>query len=403
MKVTVIHAHWNNRGDEAALRAFVDELREKYEDAEINIQILSSEVRQFPYDDKRIHFSNVEFPKRKNKLDYWLTYLTKGKVSIFSNTKEFTKLVEGSDLVLHGPGGPSIGDIYYGVEEAYLKRLDLVRRMGIKYAFYAPSMGPFETTDEKRNALRRRVLENAEFIYLREATSEKFVKDFGIKNKTTVSLDSAFQHYGDEQKYAKQLEEYTELKEFMSRYDRVVGMTTTNLSWHPVHKKNAELKDNIFNSFDQLIDYLDKQNIGVVFIPQLFGIHNDSRYMKTFEKENCFVIDDTHDTYFQQYLISQLYAVIGMRYHSNIFSAKMGTPFISVSYEQKMSGFMNISGLNDYCIPIGELTGDKLVNAFDKLCENYDSYKVLLDQKKKEWSQMAHRTTDAVFEFLGER
>jgi colanic acid/amylovoran biosynthesis protein len=81
----------------------------------------------------------------------------------------------------------------------------------------------------------------------------------------------------------------------------------------------------------------------------------------------------------------------------------MGTPFISVSYEQKMSGFMNISGLNDYCIPIGELTGDKLVNAFDKLCENYDSYKVLLDQKKQEWSQMAHRTTDAVFEFLGER
>ncbi|SDI72380.1 colanic acid/amylovoran biosynthesis protein [Pseudobutyrivibrio sp. 49] len=403
MKVTIIHAHWNNRGDEAALRAFVDELYAKYENADIYVQVLSSIVKQFPYDDKRIHLSNVKFPKRKNKLDYWMAYLTKGRLSIFSNTREFVKLVEGSDLVLHGPGGPSIGDIYYDVEEEYLKRLDLIRRMGIKYAFYAPSMGPFEKKDEKRNALRRRVLENAEFIYLREATSEKFVKDFGIKNKTAVSLDSAFQHYSDEQKYAKQLDEYKELKEFMSRYDRVVGMTTTDLSWHPVHKKNLELKDNIFNSFAQLIEHLDKQNIGVVFIPQLFGIHNDRRYMETFKKDNCFVIDDTHDTYFQQYLISQLYAVIGMRYHSNIFSAKMGTPFISVSYEQKMSGFMNISGLNDYCVPIGELSGDNLVNAFDKLCDNYDDYKSILSVKKEEWSQMAHRTTDAVFEVLGEK
>ena len=44
------------------------------------------------------------------------------------------------------------------------------------------------------------------------------------------------------------------------------------------------------------------------------------------------------------------YAIIGMRYHSNIFSAKAGTPFISISYEQKMAGFMNKMNLEKYCI-----------------------------------------------------
>ena len=41
-------------------------------------------------------------------------------------------------------------------------------------------------------------------------------------------------------------------------------------------------------------------------------------------------MDDMHDCYFQQYIISLIKAVVGMRYHSNIFSAKMGTPFVSV-------------------------------------------------------------------------
>lgn len=49
-----------------------------------------------------------------------------------------------------------------------------------------------------------------------------------------------------------------------------------------------------------------------------------------FDEDNYFVIcsdDEKYDTYFQQYVIGCMYAVIGMRYHSNIFSAKMGTPY----------------------------------------------------------------------------
>lgn len=49
-----------------------------------------------------------------------------------------------------------------------------------------------------------------------------------------------------------------------------------------------------------------------------------------------------------------------MRYHSNIFSAKQLTPFISITYEQKMLGFMKESGLEEYCIDVNELNADIL-------------------------------------------
>jgi colanic acid/amylovoran biosynthesis protein len=402
MKITIIHAHWQNRGDEAALRALVDELRDIYPNAHIYIQIITTEVKQFPYNDSHIHVSNVIFPKNKNRFDYWLAYLTKGRICLFDNTKAFIDLVKDSDIVLHGPGGPSIGDIYFANEERYLKRLDLVRAMGIKYAFYAPSMGPFRSNNEKRNILRKRVLDNAEFVCLREAVSAQYVKEFGVDNEIFVTLDSAFQHYGDPQKYEQQFMEYSELNEFMTKYDKIVGMTTTDLAWHPIHKNNMQLREEIKETFTTFIDYLKEKNIGVVFIPQLFGNHHDKKYMELFKDDNCFVVDDLHDCYFQQHIISKFYSVVGMRYHSNIFSAKMGTPFISISYEQKMAGFMEISGLDDYCIKVEELNAKGLIETFEKLENNYESYRKLLNGKIKQWKKEAHRTTDAVTKILNE-
>ena len=94
--------------------------------------------------------------------------------------------------------------------------------------------------------------------------------------------------------------------------------------------------------------------------------------------ESCYVVksdSDLYDAYFQQYLISKLYMVIGMRYHSNIFSAKMGTPFISISYEQKMQGFMKKIGLEKYCIVINELNYERLKSKMELVVKNYGDYK----------------------------
>ena len=113
--------------------------------------------------------------------------------------------------------------------------------------------------------------------------------------------------------------------------------------------------------------------------------------------------DEQYDTYFQQYLIGQLYAVIGMRYHSNIFSAKMGTPFVSVSYEQKMKGFMEKMNLMEYCIDLQSLSKDKLKKCFDELIKQHDKYINYLVEKHAYMKNEAHKTTDILEEILTQK
>ena len=149
-------------------------------------------------------------------------------------------------------------------------------------------------------------------------------------------------------------------------------MTITDLLWHPVYSKNPAISKNIHDVFHEFLSSLTKAGYGVVFIPQLYGNGNDYDLMRTFccDTNDYFVVtasDERYDTYFQQYLIGQLYAVIGMRYHSNIFSAKMGTPFISISYEQKMKGFMEKMNLAEYCIDLKNLSKDTIENRLSSL------------------------------------
>lgn len=68
-----------------------------------------------------------------------------------------------ADIVLHAPDGPSIGDIYEEFELLYLKRLHLIKKMGVSYMFYAPSMDPFKS--EKRNKQSKIILQDAEKMY----------------------------------------------------------------------------------------------------------------------------------------------------------------------------------------------------------------------------------------------
>jgi colanic acid/amylovoran biosynthesis protein len=115
------------------------------------------------------------------------------------------------------------------------------------------------------------------------------------------------------------------------------------------------------------------------------------------------VLDNTYDTYMQQYIIAQCYATIGMRYHSNIFAAKGCKPFIAIAYEEKMIGFMQEHHLNEYMIPLQSLDSDTLINRFDSMVANYDSYQKQLLDSRESFRANAQETADAIINFLNNR
>ena len=82
----------------------------------------------------------------------------------------------------------------------------------------------------------------------------------------------------------------------------------------------------------------------------------------------------------------------------------MGTPFISVSYEQKMQGFMEKMNLQQYCIKLSDLSETKLKEKFNLLEKQYDQYKNYLVMKHSEMKEESFRTTEilqAVINQLG--
>lgn len=193
-----------------------------------------------------------------------------------------------------------------------------------------------------------------------------------------------------------------ELIEFLGD-KKVVGVTITDLLWHPIHSKNEHLQEQIKTSFTALLENITSKGYKVIFIPQLFELGNDYALMEKYcINSNCLVLSDQYDTYFQQFLISKLYAVVGMRYHSNIFSAKMGIPFVSVSYEQKMKGFMKKIDLLDYCIDIKELSGNKLIDRFNALEKNQNELRKYLSDKALELKFLSHKTIDIIEKSIDE-
>lgn len=404
MKLFIIHAHTANRGDEAAVKAMVDEILLRLPSVDITISL--NGLTSYPnMNEKIVQIGRI--PKIRSiisRIEFLVLYLTKGKVCFSREFKEFIENVKESDMVIHAPGGPSIGDIYIRDEILYLLRLDLVRKLKKKYMFYAPSMGPFYK--KKNNRLRKTVLRGAELILLRDPISVSYLKQFLPDINVEQVLDSAFQHEVDEALNQKKLEYYFELKKFLQEYDKCLGITITDLKWHPFYK-NSNMQIDIVDTFTKFIENRIKEGYGILFIPQLYGTGNDKNVMNAFMKgQHTFMLTDTvdeYDAYFQQFIISKLYAVIGMRYHSNIFSAKMGVPFMSISYEQKMKGFMKMMGLDRYCIDVDSFSLEKLEEIFGVLIKEYSIYREKLYELHEKMKKKSSRATERLIKLLVER
>ena len=97
--ILVIHAHTENRGDEAAVKAMIAAIKEKEPDA--NICISYNGPTFYP------NMDNVKeicrFPKiasRLAQLDFFLILMTKGKLSVTKEGRGFINEVKKADIVL---------------------------------------------------------------------------------------------------------------------------------------------------------------------------------------------------------------------------------------------------------------------------------------------------------------
>jgi colanic acid/amylovoran biosynthesis protein len=395
MNIVIVNAHWSNRGDEAAHRALWEELQKRYPGCRITVMFKDRQpVSWFPEMENTEYFS-CQF--KASSWDIWLTALTRGLFGKDPLLKKAVRTLKTANLIIYPPGGSVINDrFFWSKQMEYLVPFLCARLYRIPMFVAAPSIGPFE----KPHRLRTWLLQTPKILCVREAISKKYLETIGIRGNVHVTMDLAFMNSVDAQVNQKTLEtDYQDLCHFLGAHQKTVGMTISDFKWHVKHGKNPEMLQRIEESFRQLIDSLTTQGYGVLLIPQLFGNQNDEEYLKTFVKnEHTQVLSEKPDTYLQQHVISKLYAVVGMRYHCNIFAAKMGTPFIAVVYEEKMSGFLELAGLSDYSMLLEEVTFDRLVEKFQTLEKNHNQFRQGLVDNVKVWRANARKTVELLSE-----
>ena len=330
--VLIIHASWHNRGDEAAIRAMIDSIWQSLPGCQVKIMIRVEGVADFPY--RNIEVLGNYPHSHSERVDSLLTVLSLGRVSLTKRGRSFLRAVDGADIVVHAPGGPSIGDMYGNrfMRYGHLYRLLFSKILKKKRLFfYAPSMGPF--SDRLLKPAWSAALGTADRIVLREGYSAKYLKDqLGLDS--LVTLDSAYQNVVPED-YIDRYPEMSEVITMLSRR-KVVGITVTDLKWHPVLGNHHGLSQKIMDSLSEFIDFLVEKDVTVLLIPMLFDAHDDTRLLELLrpsDRKNVTILSSNVDVYGQQVIISKLRCLIGMRYQSNIFAAKGGVPFIPICYE----------------------------------------------------------------------
>ncbi|GEA14653.1 hypothetical protein E308F_08950 [Moorella sp. E308F] len=402
LNVLVLHAHWNNRGDEAAVRAMVDSLRTALPINKISIMLMTKTGNTYP--DDQVEVLNLYPGSKLEYLDALVTCLTCGKISFTSSGKRFLSGIDKADFVIHAPGGPSIGDLYGGRlgDLPYLYRLLLAKIIkGKPLFFYAPSMGPF--LEKRWNCLRLLLLKRTDKIIVRERISASYLKEqLGLD--ACVTVDAALQNEISVS-YLERYEGLTSLLDELCR-NKYVGMVVTDLKWHPVYKHNLQVGQKVINSFKELAETLTGKGYKILLIPQLFGDDSDYHLLEELaavNKRNMIILSPEVDAYAQQVLISKLFCMISSRYHPVIFATKAGIPSISVYYEHKTKGFLEIAGLSKYGIDVRDVTPEQLYNLFSLIEKDYSQIRKQLLLVRSSLREKASHTTSLIVQSLRDR
>jgi colanic acid/amylovoran biosynthesis protein len=392
LKICIVNAHWSNRGDEAALRPLIDSILNYSSEIELTVIFKDrKEVRQFPYEGRVKYFSAQYLPKDLAEVEEIVEHC-----DIIANPlSEIVRTLRKQNLIVYSPGGAVISDKFWWTKQLeYLLPFMCAGKFSVPIVVAAPSIGPFDD-DKDKNLLRHQWLSYANKICVREPISAEYLKKLQLTN-VEVTIDTAFYDEPHEADVIERWNDSGELRDFFLKHKKMVGFTLSDFSWNVEYREKGQMIADSEKIVRNFIHKLSEKGYGILLIPQLFGNQNDSEYLKQFSETNVFILSDRYDTYFQQYVISKCYAVVGMRYHSNIFAAKMGVPFIAIGYEEKMYGFMENWGLSDFLIRLPFLTEPVLLEKWHSLQDNYETYKNYLKNHRSEWHKLASKTIDAV-------
>ena len=378
MNILIVNQPLNNRGDESAHKALVRTMLAEMPSVSIKaiwVGAPQDSINQFAVRDKRVEYVNLKSIRGFGRtVLFSLKHRGWGFLSMLHPT--YWKLIHyyrKADWIVCAPGGICMGGFQNWMHLYYLY---IAARMNKKIAYYGRSIGPFPTATKSNRRFKEistSLLLNFCFLSLRDRKSEEIAEDMGLKYHSTV--DTAFL---DSPHVVQMPDSLLQLIEGRKKY---IVFVPNKLVWHYAYEGISG--ETVFEFFRTILEMLLRRypEHDVVLLPQIFNSLNKKVadygfFMELAERQNdsrVKVVSDEYSSDIQQTIISGASFLIGARYHSIVFALNNNVPFVSLSYEHKMSGLLKTLGKEDCMVDITnaftsvERQNSIIMEVFDKL------------------------------------
>ncbi len=353
MKIAILNQPLANRGDEAAHKAFIRQLSKALPESHIDVLFLCEKViliDAIKIDGNNIRYINIPKLKFEGTIQkysflfnaFFLSYL---HPSLF----KFRNALKHYDKVICAPGGICMGGF---LNWNHIWQLTVAKRLHKSIFYWARSIGPFTEEDFAHSIFKKRsyeLLKYFSYTSLRDEISVGISKKIGINTNEVV--DSAF----------LEIPNASVPKSLKNQIgDDFVVFVPNQLTWHYRYKKIQQ--ERIDRFYLEIISLVEKKfpDRKIVMLPQIYKSEvDDCKYFKHLkEKSNSthiIVIDENQNSDIQQKIISSATFVIGARYHSVVFAINNCIPFVSLSYEHKMTGLLEKLNLKKQSVEIQDI------------------------------------------------
>ena len=376
MKLAIVNQPLANRGDEAAHKAFVRELAKAFPESSIDVIFLGIKDTTL-IGDIRVEAANVCYRDiqrwrlwgRTQKYAFLLHMLPLSL--LHPALRKFRKVLKSYDAVICAPGGICMGGF---MSRDHIWELETARRLGKPVFYWGRSIGPFTDEDYQHSVFKKEaasLLRSFSFLSLRDDVSMRIAEELGAHPVPVV--DSAFLETPEAvipDAVRAQLGE------------RYVVFVPNQLTWHYRYQKVPQERIDQFHL--ELIELLHARYSGhtIVMLPQTYrSVINDYGYFCRLAERAAgkpvVVIDEQQSSDVQQKIIAGARLVVGERYHSIVFAINNRTPFVSLSYEHKMTGLLEKLGLLDRSVDVQGIFSDETEEACRRALEQVCS---LLEQ-----------------------
>jgi colanic acid/amylovoran biosynthesis protein len=355
--IVIINQPLSNRGDEAAHRSLMRTLDKKFADAHFTVLFINrnnNDICDFTVDSPHITYTNIKgFPPRGiGFLQRWTLRLNIIFLSLlFPVIRKYANRIKQADVVICAPGGICMGGFQ---NWSHIFNLSLAKYYKKKLVYYSRSFGPFPIQTKWNRVFKRvsyKLLNSFDFLSIRDKKTAELADKLNLKY--IQSVDTAFLD-------TPKAEIPDDILKVINK-EKFIVFVPNSLTWHITYKNRKQEDIDLF--FVEILKILLQTNRKILMLPQLskYVTYSEPDYAyfcklkNMVNNDNVIVLNDTYSSDIQQKIIEKADCVVGARYHSIVFAINNSVPFISLSYEHKMTGLLELLNLTDWELNISDI------------------------------------------------